>query len=128
MGDIISRLGKLSAVQSLAICLIAQTTSRIRYETGAVLHPAISGKFWDDGIANRIVLFRDWPLSVGDETRHGELGGRFAGVVKAGGTTYNGIGRVIQYRIVAVTKWTQACKASANKDSTDYKKLRPVRP
>ncbi|MCJ1485491.1 hypothetical protein MMC06_005665 [Schaereria dolodes] len=107
MGDIISRLGKLSAVQSLAICLIAQTTSRIRYETGAVLHPAISGKFWDDGIANRIVLFRDWPLSVGDETRHGELGGRFAGVVKAGGTTYNGIGRHGLQEVTASTALKQ---------------------
>ena len=102
MSDLISKLGRLAAIHNLAILLTSQTTTKIRSETGAVLHPAISSTAWDAGIGNRIVLFRDWMFHVtGQPSSQGEyiLGVRFAGVVKAKGVTYEGVGRVTLFTI-----------------------------
>ena len=102
MGEFMSKIGRLAATHNIALLLTSQATTRIKYETRAVLHPAISGAAWDSGIGTRLVLFRDW-LFRGAEmpSSHGEYvpGVRFAGVMKAKGITYEGVGKVITFTI-----------------------------
>lgn len=106
MGDFVSKIGRLAATKNIAILLTSQTTTRIRSETGAVLHTAIAGTAWDTGIGTRIVLFRDWMFRTADgQSRQGESmpGVRFAGVVKAKAVAYEGIGKVVTFRIGKVS-------------------------
>ena len=106
MGEFMSKIGRLAATGSIAILLTSQATTRIKYETRAVLHPAIAGNAWDSGIGTRLVLFRDW-LFRGAEppSSHGEYvpGVRFAGVLKAKGITYEGVGKVITFTLEEVS-------------------------
>ncbi len=106
MSEFMSKIGRLAATSNIAILLTIQATTRIRYETRAVLHPAISGTAWDSGIGARLVLFRDW-LFRGPEapSSQGEymLGIRFAGIMKAKGVTYEGVGRVATFTIEEVS-------------------------
>ena len=102
MGDFISKIGKLAATKNIAILLTNQTTTRIRSEIGAMLHPAISGTVWDSGISARVVLFRDWMFKTTDlSSSQGDItsGARFAGVIKAKGISYEGIGCFSAFRI-----------------------------
>ena len=102
MGDFISKINRLAATNNIAVLLTSQTTTRIEAETGAVLHPAISGKAWDTGISTRIVIFRDWMFQASDAANsQGEYisGVRFAGVVKAKGISYEGVGKVATFVI-----------------------------
>ena len=88
MGDLVSKIGRFAATKNIIVLLTSQTTTRIRHETGAVLHPAISGSAWDTGIGNRIVLYRDWllhPACIHGNQGDYQSGVRFAGVVKAKG-------------------------------------------
>lgn len=104
MGDFINKVGKLAATRNIAILLVSQTTTRIRAETGAVLHPAMASTAWDAGISTRIVLFRDWVSQSTEGSSKGGLipGVRFAGIVKAGGISYEGLGKVTSFRIEEV--------------------------
>ena len=102
MSDFISNISRLAATRNSAILLTSQTTTRIRCETGAVLHPAISGTAWDSGISTRVVLFRDWMFQATEApTGQDEYvpGMRFAGVIKAKGILYEGVGRVTTFKI-----------------------------
>ncbi|KAF6240862.1 hypothetical protein HO173_000654 [Letharia columbiana] len=102
MGDLISKISRLAATKSIAILLTSQTTTRIRSETGAVLHPAISGTAWDTGISTRIVIFRDWFFQASETaSSQGEYipGVRLAGVMKAKGISYEGVGKVVMFVI-----------------------------
>ncbi|CAF9927550.1 MAG: hypothetical protein ALECFALPRED_003740 [Alectoria fallacina] len=102
MGDFISKISRLAATKNIAILLTSQTTTRIRSETGAVLHPAISGAAWDTGISTGIVIFRDWMFQASEvASSQGEYvpGIRFAGVVKAKGISYEGVGKVVTFVI-----------------------------
>jgi len=106
MGDFLSSIGRLAATKNIAILLISQTTTRIRSETGAVLHPAISGTAWDTGIGTRLLLFRDWMFQTADGlSSQGRFmpGVRFAGVVKAKGVAYEGVGKVATFTIQKVS-------------------------
>ncbi|MCJ1234345.1 hypothetical protein MMC14_002306 [Varicellaria rhodocarpa] len=100
-GDLISRLGKLAAVQNLAIILISQTTTKVRADTGAVLYPSISIKAWDGGVHNRIVLFRDWlpniETSVTQDLHH--QGVRIAALIKAGSTSCDALGKIVSFTV-----------------------------
>ncbi len=108
MEDFMSKLSKLAATKNIAILLTSQTTTKVRAETGAVLHPAMSGKGWDRGLTNRIVLYRDWPPLATEHTEpsmnmHAI---RYAGVVKAGGVVQGGaegLGSVIPFMIKSVS-------------------------
>lgn len=105
MADLIAKLGKLAATRHLTVLLTSQTTTRIRADTGAVLHPSISGTAWETGISNRIVLYRDWLTvqeSDGLSQRTQVRGARFAGVVKASGVSYAGLGKVVPFTIEKV--------------------------
>ena len=102
MGDFISSVGRLAATRNIAVLLINQTTTKIRSESGAILHPAISGTAWDAGIGTRIVLFRDWIFSTSSaSSSQGDFvsGARFAGVIKAKGISYEGLGRGFPFTI-----------------------------
>jgi len=107
MGDLISKIGKFAATRNIAVLLTNQTNTRIRSETGAMLHPAVSGRAWDTGIGTRIVLFRDWMFQP-SETPSSQSdilpGVRFAGVMKAKGITHEGISNVVAFTIEKVSK------------------------
>lgn len=105
MSDFVSKLGKLASTKNIAVLFTSQTATRIRADTGATLNPAISGTAWDSGISARIVLFRDWFL------QSAEVPGkdleylpevRFAGVLKASGVSYEGLGRRVSFTIEKV--------------------------
>ncbi|KAL9611557.1 MAG: hypothetical protein Q9167_003804 [Letrouitia subvulpina] len=101
MGDLISRLGKLAATKSLAILLTSQTTTRFKTDTGAILHPAITGTAWDSGIHCRIVLFQDWAPSASNFRAEGDAipSFRFAGLIKNGSLSYEGLGQIVPFVI-----------------------------
>jgi hypothetical protein len=104
MGDFINKIGKLAATRNIAILLVSQTTTKISAETGAVLHPAMASTAWDAGISTRVVLFRDWVFQTAEGPSKGEFipGVRFTGVVKAGGISYEGLGKVTSFTIEEV--------------------------
>lgn len=113
MGDFLSKIGRLAATRNIAVLLTCQTTTRIRFETRAVLHPAISGTAWDTGINTQIILFRDWMFQTENaQSSQGSFmpGVRFAGVVKAKGVAYEGVGKVATFRIERVI--AQDCGAT----------------
>lgn len=101
MSEFVSKLGKLAATKNIAILLTSQTTTRIRTETGAMIHSAVSGTAWDAGISARVFLFRDWLSNPAEEFRQGNFvpGVRFAGVSKACGVSYEGLGQIVSYTI-----------------------------
>ena len=100
MGDFVSRLGKLAATNNIAVLLTSDTTTRIRAETGAMLHPAISGTTWESGVSARVVLFRDWLFEPGKALNEGYLPGmRFAGILKAGGVSYERLDKIVSFII-----------------------------
>ena len=101
MGDFISKIGKLAVTRNIAILLVSQMTTRIRAETGAVLHPALASTAWDSGISARVVLWRDWVYHSAENLSQREFipGVRFAGVIKAGGICYQGLGKVVSFTI-----------------------------
>ena len=106
MGDLISKMSRLAATKNLAVLLTSQMTTRIKSETGAVLHPAISGTAWDTGVSARIVIFRDWMFRASEDTSsQGEYipGVRCAGLVKAKGMSYEGVGKVVTFVIENVS-------------------------
>ncbi len=127
MGDFVSKLGKLATTKNIAILLTSQTATRIRADTGATLHPAISGTAWDAGLSARIVLFRDWFYQAAEASGNGaympEV--RFAGVLKAGGVSYEGLGRVVSFIIKKVCADLRSIVSSAySKGRTAYMDLR----
>jgi hypothetical protein len=94
--DLISKLNKLATLHNMAVLITSQTVTRIRSGQSALLMPAISGVEWDQGIATRLVLFRDWPPNDvvtlgGDKERWKRL--RYAGVIKVNGALQGEDGR-----------------------------------
>lgn len=72
---------------------------------GATLIPAINTSSWEQGIATRLGLFRDW--SIIDEK---VTGVRFAGIQKLDGKAYtNGMGPIFAFGIgdVGAELWYQ---------------------
>lgn len=105
MGDFVSKLGKLATTNNIAVLLTSQTATRIRAETGATLNPTISGTTWDSGISARIVLFRDWFFQSAEAPANNweylpQV--RVAGVLKASGVSYEGLGRMVSFTIEKV--------------------------
>ncbi|KAF2145247.1 uncharacterized protein K452DRAFT_324951 [Aplosporella prunicola CBS 121167] len=103
MNDLISKLGKMAAVRDITILLTNQVVTR--FGSGHGLVPAMASMEWDNGIANRMVLFRDWPpeqdkLSDVDEERSKRI--RFVGLVKAGGIALgepDGLGAIVPFTV-----------------------------
>jgi hypothetical protein len=67
----------------------------MQLERGATLTPAINAPVWEQGVATRLVLFRDW-LMVDNELRDVRL----VGVQKCNGqVSPDGMGLVVPFRI-----------------------------
>ena len=100
MNDLISKVARLAVIRNIAVVLCSQMTTKIRADTGAFLHPAISGATWDSTIRNRIVIFRDWSTQKQGRERHRrDTNVRFAGLLKAKGVVHEGIGKISAFTI-----------------------------
>ncbi|KAK3187393.1 hypothetical protein K4F52_003738 [Lecanicillium sp. MT-2017a] len=58
--SIISSLKKLAATRNCAVVILSQCATRMHSEQGAALVPAINATVWEQGIATRLALFRNW--------------------------------------------------------------------
>lgn len=109
IGELASKLAKLAAMRNIAILVTSYVTTKIRSEGAAVLRPAISGQDWDNAVATRIVLFRDWAAGLDariDKPPPGQHSARFAGVLKTGGLSLSAksdIGSVVAFAIDQVS-------------------------
>lgn len=95
---IMTNLQKLAATRDVAIIILTQSATRMQAERGATLTPALNARAWDQGIATRLVLFRDWMFRDG-----AAVGFHFAGIQKLNGKTHqDGLGHVFPFRIQEV--------------------------
>lgn len=129
MNDLMSKLGKLAALNNIAVLVTNQTATRIRPGLGAVLLPALSGTEWDNGISTRLVLFRDWPppahkdMSDADRQQLGKV--RYVGAIKVNGVTLaevGNVGSVVSFTIQAVsdlTRWPLFARTSLAQSHTN---------
>lgn len=89
IGEVVSRLGQMAAINNVAVVITSQTITRIRSGLGALLLPAISGTEWENGISTQLVLFRDWPpkrsTQISAEEAERWKGLRYVGVIKVKG-------------------------------------------
>jgi hypothetical protein len=77
---IISSLQKLAATRDITIVILSHCATRMQADRGAALIPAINATVWEQGIATRLVLFRDWSLQKGHVS-----GVRLVGIQKLNG-------------------------------------------
>jgi hypothetical protein len=88
--ELVTKLNQMAAVDNIAVLLTCQTVTRVRFGSGAILVPAISGTEWDAGVSTRLVLLRDWVpeharVAKEDEGRLSDV--RFVGVTRLNGAT-----------------------------------------
>ncbi|ETS83281.1 hypothetical protein PFICI_05157 [Pestalotiopsis fici W106-1] len=92
---IISSMQKLAATRDITIVILSHCATRIQAERGAALIPAINATVWEQGIATRLVLFRDWSLHKGHIS-----GVRLVGIQKLNGkASAESIGPVLAYDV-----------------------------
>ncbi|KAI1401159.1 P-loop containing nucleoside triphosphate hydrolase protein [Hypoxylon fuscum] len=92
---LISTLQKLAATRDLCIVILSQCATRMQSEHGATLIPSINAGTWEQGIATRLVLFRDWMLR--SNTLHDAY---FVGIQKLNGKIVpSGINQVFAFNI-----------------------------
>ncbi|KAI0386058.1 P-loop containing nucleoside triphosphate hydrolase protein [Hypomontagnella monticulosa] len=92
---LISTLQKLAATRNLCIVILSQCATRMQFERGATLIPAINAGTWEQGIATRLVLFKDWAMES-DTIRDVH----FIGIQKLNGKTSPGsISQVFAFNI-----------------------------
>ncbi|KAI5866752.1 P-loop containing nucleoside triphosphate hydrolase protein [Durotheca rogersii] len=92
---VISTLQKLAAARDLCVVILSQCVTKMQLDHGATLTPAINAGSWDQGIATRLVLFRDWTMEGGKvHDSH------FVGIQKLSGK--GGISQVFAFNIQAV--------------------------
>lgn len=98
---IIGALQKLAATRNCAVVILSQCATRMQsHSRGAALTPAINAGVWEQGIAARVVLFRDWVWEGG-----GAADTCFAGVQRVGGKKVGGaLERVFAFRVGEVCK------------------------
>jgi hypothetical protein len=89
---LLTALTRLASVNSLAVLLTSQVSTRMRNGAGALLVPAQGSKDWDDGISSQIVMFRDFPPPVPSSSKSREAYDdglwdrlRYAGIIKVHG-------------------------------------------
>ncbi|KAL1887220.1 hypothetical protein Cpir12675_006645 [Ceratocystis pirilliformis] len=63
---LVSSLQKLAATRQCAVLLLSQCASKVESGRAASLVPAINGTVWEQAIATRLVLFKDWIWSGRD--------------------------------------------------------------
>lgn len=95
---LISALQKLAAARDILIVVLSQCATRMQAERGATLVPAINASSWEQGIATRLVLFRNWAI------RHGRhQSAHFAGIQKLDGRLMPGvIGPIFAFEVQPV--------------------------
>ncbi|KAI2782484.1 P-loop containing nucleoside triphosphate hydrolase protein [Daldinia loculata] len=92
---LISALQKLSATRDICIVILSQCATRMQFEHGATLIPAINAGTWEQGIATRLVLFRDWIIE--NNTVHDV---HFVGIQKLNGKmTPGGLSQVFAFHV-----------------------------
>ncbi|KAI1143152.1 P-loop containing nucleoside triphosphate hydrolase protein [Hypoxylon sp. FL0543] len=92
---LISTLQKLAATRDICVVILSQCATRMQLEHGATLIPSINAGTWEQGIATRLVLFRDW--IVGSERVHDV---HFVGIQKLNGkASPGGISRVYAFNV-----------------------------
>lgn len=77
---IVGALQKLAATRDAAVVVLTQCATRMQAEKGATLIPSINANVWEQGIATRVALFRDWTWNAGRAS-----GTRLAAVQKLNG-------------------------------------------
>jgi hypothetical protein len=93
--SMISSLQKLAATRDIVIVILSQCATRMQAERGATLVPAIGASSWEQGIATRLVLFRDW--SFQDDVPSSVY---FAGIQKLHGKVHpEGLGSVFAFAV-----------------------------
>ena len=99
MGDLLTNLSKLAAINNIAIVLISQTGIKVKQDYEAILRPAIPSKTWLDNINNRIVIFRDFSRASSEKSETPNSGIRFSGIVKLNGTLQNQLTMIVPFSI-----------------------------
>lgn len=77
---IIGALQKLAATRDAAVVILTQCATRMQADRGATLIPAVNANVWEQGVATRVALFRDWVWNSGRAS-----GARLAAVQKVNG-------------------------------------------
>ncbi|KAE8450503.1 hypothetical protein EG329_006233 [Mollisiaceae sp. DMI_Dod_QoI] len=80
---IINSLQKLAATRNIAIVILSPCVTKMRPGAGAALVPAINTTAWEQGLACRLALFRDWGWDDEDGNTIQDV--RLAQVIKAEG-------------------------------------------
>ncbi|KAI3402085.1 hypothetical protein diail_14 [Diaporthe ilicicola] len=92
---VVSALQKLAATRDAAVVVLTQCATRMQAERGATLIPAINASVWEQGIATRLALLRDWMWNDGHP-----YGARLATLQKVNGKiTPDGPDKVFPFRI-----------------------------
>lgn len=102
---LINALQKLATTRNIAVIILNQCVTKMRPGLGAALIPSISVTAWEQGLACRVALFRDWGWD--DDEGKKVNGVRFAQVIKAEGVSLSeGRGRFAAFVIGEVSdKW-----------------------
>ncbi|KZM21028.1 uncharacterized protein EKO05_0011135 [Ascochyta rabiei] len=98
INDLIAAFTNFAALHHVALLVTCQTITRIRGPSRALLVPAIAGLEWENGIATRLLLFRDWLPQQPARLQNA----RFAALVKLNGLTLadeGGVGNVVPFAI-----------------------------
>ncbi|KAL2279514.1 hypothetical protein FJTKL_13390 [Diaporthe vaccinii] len=92
---VVSALQKLAATRDAAVVILTQCATRMQAERSATLIPAINASVWEQGIATRVALLRDWMWDDGHP-----YGARLAAVQKVNGkTAADGLDKVFAFSI-----------------------------
>lgn len=95
---VVSALQKLAATRDAAVVVLSQCATRMQAEKGATLIPAINASVWEQGIATRVALLRDWLWNDGHI-----YGARVAAVQKVNGkAAADGLDTVVAFSIDSV--------------------------
>lgn len=92
-------LRKLAGARNVGVVVLTQCASKMQFERGAAVVPAVGATAWDQGVATRIVLFHDWLWSGPNPTT-----ARFASVQKANGKLVkDAIESVVVFQVKSVS-------------------------
>lgn len=102
---VVSALQKLAATRDAAVVILTQCATRMQAERSATLIPAINASVWEQGIATRVALLRDWMWNDGHP-----YGARLAAVQKVNGkTAADGLDKAFAFSIDSVGRVTPCC-------------------
>lgn len=125
LGTLMAALKKVAALHGTAVLVTTGCATRVRQGSGlgAMLGPGIVSQEWDNGIANRICLFRDFASTLStSSSQHSNKGkqmqsARYAGLQKCNGTLVaeeSDVGRIMAFEIDEVGIHCSQCVAYAH--------------